>query len=53
MNLEQRKAYNQRPEIKTKKREHMKKYNQRPDVIERRRWYYDNVVLPRMCGLLK
>lgn len=39
------------PERIAAKREHMKRYNQRQEVIRHRRWYYDNVVLPRMCGL--
>lgn len=44
---------NHQPSYMAAKHEWMKRYNQRPDVIERRRWYYDNVALPRMCGLLK
>lgn len=42
---------NQMPDRIAAKREHMKRYNQRPEVIRHRRWYYDNVALPRMCGI--
>ena len=48
---ERKRKYQQQPEIRARRREQMREYNQRPDVIARRRDYYDNVALPRMCGL--
>lgn len=48
---EYERKYRQRPEVRARQLEYMRKYNQRPDVIAHRRDYYDNVALPRMCGL--
>jgi hypothetical protein len=42
-----------RDRTRERKRAHMRRYNQRPDVVARRLWYYDNVALPRMCGVTK